>query len=97
MLSQPMNEVAASLRAEYAARGEELVNEAARLYASRFSEQELRDVLAFYKTPLGRKIVTEEPAILEQSLQNAQSWADRLSEEIIGKFRAEMRKKGHEI
>jgi uncharacterized protein len=97
MLSKPMNEVAASLRAEYASRGEELVNEAAKLYALRFSEQELKEVLAFYKTPLGRKIVTQEPAILDESLRSAKTWADRLSEEIIGKFRAEMKKKGHEI
>jgi uncharacterized protein len=97
MLSKPMNEVAAALRTEYASRIEELLNEAAKLYALRFSEQELMDVLAFYKSPLGRKMVSEEPAILDESLQNAKIWANRLSEEIIGKFRAEMKKKGHEI
>ena len=40
---QGLNEVAANLRAEYAARGAELVNEAAKLYASRFTEQELKE------------------------------------------------------
>ena len=96
-LGKPMNEIAAALRAEYASRTEELVNEAAKLYALRFTEQELNELLAFYKTPLGRKMVMEEPGILDESLQNAQRWANRLSEEIIGKFRAEMKKKGHEI
>jgi hypothetical protein len=96
-LSKPMNEVAAALRAEYASRTDELINEAAKLYALRFTEQELTEVLAFYKTPLGRKVVSQEPAILDESLQNAKNWANRLSEEIIGKFRAEMKKKGHEI
>src|SRR5512145_1219313 len=47
-----LNEVAAKLRAELLPRGAELVNDAASIYASRFSEQELKEALAFYKTPL---------------------------------------------
>ncbi len=97
MLGKPLNDVASKLRADIGARGAELVNEAARLYASRFTEQELKDALAFYKTPLGRKMVEEEPKILDQSLKDAQTWADKLSEEVIGKFRSEMKKLGHDI
>jgi hypothetical protein len=96
-LSKDLNEVAGKLRAEYAPKTAELLNEAAKLYATRFTEQELKDALAFYKTPLGRKMLTEEPAILDQSLKNAQTWANRLSDEVIRKIRAEMKKKGHDI
>jgi uncharacterized protein len=85
------------LRAEYAPRSAEVVNDVAKLYASRFTEQELKDTLAFYKSPLGRKLLTEEPSILDQSMRNAQSWADRLSQEVIGKIRTEMKRRGHEI
>jgi hypothetical protein len=73
------------------------VNEVAKLYASRFTEQELKDTLAFYKSPLGKKLLVEEPLILDQSMRNAQSWADRLSQEVIGKIRTEMKKRGHDI
>jgi hypothetical protein len=97
MLGKPLSEVAAKLRAEYSARTVELVVDMAKLYATRFTEQELKDVLAFYKSPLGRKMLSEEPAILDQSMKNAQTWADKLAEEIIGKFRSEMRKLGHDI
>ena len=97
MLSKDLNEVAAKLRAEYAPRGAEVLNEVAKLYASRFTEQELKDTLAFYKSPLGRKLLVEEPTILDQSMRNAQNWATRLSEEIIIKMRVEMKKRGHEI
>jgi len=97
MLSKDLNEVAAKLRTEYAARSAEVVNDVAKLYAERFSEQELKDALAFYKSPLGRKMVTEEPNILDQSMRNAQNWANRLSEEVINKMRAEMKKRGHDI
>ncbi len=97
MLGKPLGDVAGKLRADIGARGAELVNEAAKLYALRFTEQELKDALAFYKTPLGRKMVEEEPKILDQSLKDAQIWADKLSEEVIGKFRSEMRKLGHDL
>jgi uncharacterized protein len=96
-LGKELNEVAASLRSEYAARIGEVVNETARLYAVRFSEQELKDALAFYKSPVGRKLVAEEPGLAEQSIKWAGAWADKLSEEIVGKMRVEMKKRGHEI
>jgi hypothetical protein len=97
MLGKDLNEVATKLRSEFAARSGELVNDAAKLYATRFSEKELKDALAFYKSPLGRKMIAEEAGILDQSMTNAQNWANRLSEEIMSKMRAEMRKRGHEI
>jgi hypothetical protein len=97
MLSKDLNEVAAKLRAEMSPRSAELINEAARLYAIRFTEKELKDALAFYKSPLGRKLITEEPAALDESMRNAQTWATRISEEVMGKMRTEMKKRGHEI
>jgi hypothetical protein len=30
-------------------------------------------------------------------MKNAQNWANKLSEEIMGKMRAEMKKRGHDI
>jgi uncharacterized protein len=85
------------LHADYATRSAELMNEVAKIYASRFTEQELKDALTFYKSPLGRKLVTEEPNILDQSMRTAQTWAEALSQEIIAKIRAEMKKRGHDI
>jgi hypothetical protein len=97
MLGKDLNEVAAKLRADYASRTAEVRDIVVKLYAARFTEQELKDLLAFYKTPLGKKMVEWEPKILEQSMGEANTWAERLSEEIIPKIRAEMRKRGHEI
>src|SRR5262249_40164325 len=57
MLSKDLNDVAAKLRAELGPRVAELITDGATLYAAQFTEQELKDALAFYKSPLGRKIV----------------------------------------
>ena len=97
MLGKDLNEVAAKLHADYASRSAEILNDVAKIYASRFTEQELKDVLAFYKTPAGRKVIIEEPKVLDASMTHAQNWANKLSEEVMNKMRAEMKKKGHDL
>jgi hypothetical protein len=97
MLQKDLNEVALELRKELAPRRDALVDDVARMYAQRFTEQEIKDTLAFYNSPLGKKLITEEPVFVDQSLQYAQAWANRLSEEVLGKFRASMRKRGHDL
>jgi len=97
LLGKDFNEVAAKLREEYASRHTDLMNEVAKLYAARFTEQELKEMIAFYKSGAGRKLLAEEPKLVEQTMSAAQAWGNKLSEEVIVKFRAEMRKRGHEI
>jgi hypothetical protein len=67
------------------------------MYAQRFTEQEIKDTLAFYKSPLGKKLLAEEPAFFDQSMAHAQDWANKLSEQVIARMRAEMKKKGHDL
>ncbi len=97
MVSKDLNEVTTKLHAEYAPKINELREIVARAYASRFTEQELKDALTFYKTPLGKKLIQQEPQILEQTMKDAQTWGDRLSQEVMNRMRAEMKKKGHEF
>jgi hypothetical protein len=96
-LSKDLNEVAAQLRAELAPRRAELTEQVALLYAQRFTEQELKSTLLFYKSPLGKKLAAEEAGFVDQSLRFAQDWANKLSEEVVGKMRVEMKKKGHDL
>jgi len=97
MLSKELNEVAAKLRTEMSSRTSELLTEMAKLYAASFTEPELKDALAFYKSALGKKISDAEPRILQQSFDLVNAWSDKVAEEIIGKMRAEMKKKGHDL
>lgn len=96
-LSKDLNEVSNKLRADLNEKRAELVTEVARIYAQRFTEQEIKDAIAFYKTPLGKKFVTEEPVIIDQSFARIQQWANRLSEDVLNRYRAEMKKKGHDL
>jgi hypothetical protein len=92
-----LNQVAADLRKEYEPRRAEILEEVATIYAQHFTEQELKDLVAFYRTPLGRKLLAQEPIALDQSLKAAQAWAVRFSDEVIDRFKTEMKKKGYNL
>jgi hypothetical protein len=94
-LFKDLNEVSNDLRKEFAPRLASLRSEIATIYANRFTEQEMKDTLAFYKSPLGKKILTEEPTFVDRSMSAAQDWAIKLNDEVLQRFRAEMKKRGH--
>jgi hypothetical protein len=97
MLAKELNEVTVQMHKDYDARADELVDVSARVYASHFTESELRDLLTFYQSPLGRKAILEEPKVLEESMESAGTWADRLSADVMARMRAEMKKRGHNL
>jgi hypothetical protein len=96
-LSKDLNTVAGKLRTELGPRIQEINNEVAKAYASHFTESELKEMLAFYKSPVGRKMTTEEPKALAQGMNFAQEWAQKFSEEVLSKYRSEMKKMGHDL
>jgi uncharacterized protein len=96
-LQKDLNEVGVRLSAEFAPRRTGIHAEIARAYASRFTEQELKDILAFYKTPLGKKLIVEEPKGVDEATKRVDAWANKFSEEVLARVRAEMKKRGHNL
>jgi len=97
MWQKDINEITVGLHKEFDSRSTELVDHTAELYASRFTEPELKQILTFYQSPLGKKMTAEEPKVIDDSLQQANGWADNLSVDIMAKMRTEMKKRGHDI
>ena len=97
MWQKDLNEVTAIMHKEYDPRGNELIDATARIYASHFTEAELKAILAFYQSPLGQKVVAEEPKAMDESMSSAAKWADNLSADVMAKMRAEMKKRGHDM
>lgn len=97
MWEKDLNEVAAIEEKKYAPRVSELVDATARIYAQHFTEQELRQLLAFYQSPIGRKALVEEPKVLDDAMAYAGNWGDNLSQEVIGSMRDDMKKRGHDM
>jgi hypothetical protein len=96
-LAKDLNDVATQLRTEFQPRRDELMNEAAKRYAARFSEAELKDLVTFFKAPLGKKMIAQEPQVLDETFSFVQQWGPRVAEEAMNRYRAEMKKKGHNL
>lgn len=94
-LTRDLDAVEAQLTKEFAAKRQEARMEVARAYALQFSEQELKDALAFFKGPLGKKMIDAEPKAFDEINKRMQVWADKFAEEVNVKMRAEMKKRGH--
>jgi hypothetical protein len=97
MWQKDLDEVAAIEEKHYAPRVDELVDATARMYATHFTEQELKQLLAFYQSPVGKKALVEEPRVLDESMAYAGTWGDNLSQEVIGDMRDQMKKRGHDM
>jgi uncharacterized protein len=92
-----LNEVAVIVAQKLAGREKEIGEGMASVYANEFTEQELKDLVTFYKTPLGQKLLTTEPRAIQFSMSYMNQWAQHFAETVNGEFRAEMRKRGKQI
>ena len=92
-----LNEVAVIVAQKLAGREKEIGEGMAKVYASDFTEQELKDLVTFYKSPLGQKLLTTEPRAIQGSMAYMNQWAQQFAETVNAAFRAEMRKRGKQI
>jgi len=54
-----------------------------------FHRGRAQELITFYRSPTGKKLVTELPAVLEESFARAREWGAKVSEEFITALRAE--------
>ena len=92
-----LNEVEVIVAQSLAGREKEIGEGMAKVYANEFTEQELIDLVTFYKSPLGQKLLVSEPKAIQLSMSYMNQWASLFAETVNAQFRAEMRKRGKEI
>ena len=92
-----LNEVAVIVAQSLAGREKEIGEQMAKIYASDFTEQELKDLVTFYKTPLGQKLLAQEPRTVQASMGFMNQWAQSFSDTVANEIRSEMKKRGKPI
>lgn len=92
-----LNEVATAIAQSLAGREKEIGEQMAKIYASDFTEQELKELITFYKTAVGQKLLVQEPKTVQASMTYMQQWAQQFNEVVLAEFRAEMKKRGKPI
>jgi len=56
---------------------EQLLNLAVPIYESHFSDAEIKGLIEFYKTPLGKKSVSELPQLMGELMTAGQKWGEK--------------------
>ena len=48
-------------------------------------------------SPIGKKVIDQEPLVLEEAMAGLKGWQEKFAEEVLGRFRVEMKKRGHDL
>lgn len=92
-----LGEVAVIVAKQLNGREKEIADGMAQIYANEFTEQELKDLVTFYKSPLGAKLLANEPRAIQFSMSYMNQWAQQFAATVDASFRAEMKKRGKPI
>lgn len=96
-LTADLNAVMHQLAPEFALQSDAMIDNAARIYASALSEQELKDIAKFFSSPTGKRYVDFEPAIIDTLQPVMSDWSQQVSRGMMARVHEEMQKKGHDF
>jgi hypothetical protein len=61
---------------------ESLIDLLVPVYKKHFSEQDLKDAIEMYKTPIGKKISEKTPIIAQETMQASMQWGMELTQKM---------------
>ena len=66
---------------------DELVDLLVPIYAKYYSDEELVQLTAFYRSPLGQKFTDKLPAITHESFNVGQEWGKKIGEKVVARLK----------
>ena len=96
-LTREIEETAMEAALEMARRRVELSRTLQLIWARRFTEEELRELAAFFATPVGEKFVEETPVIAALSVGAGRQWEEALSADMVQLTREKLQAKGYAL
>ncbi|NLT51459.1 MAG: DUF2059 domain-containing protein [Ignavibacteria bacterium] len=83
------DEVWSSIRSEF--NSDELINILIPIYVKNFTLAEMNEIIAFYKSPIGQKVINKMPAVMQEAMQEGQKWGVV----VLNKINARLKEKGY--
>jgi hypothetical protein len=74
-----------------------MLDNIATIYASNFTVGELHEIEAFYRQPVGQKLLEKSPALAQQSNQVGQDASRKAAEDLRARLTEALRRKGHRL
>jgi uncharacterized protein len=66
------------------------------VYQKHYTEDELRAVIGFYKTPNGKKMLEKSPLVMQESMEIGQKWGREIAEKVMDRMEKEGLRKGRD-
>ncbi len=82
---------------EYKGRKGELMDQFARVYAVRFTNEDLQQIVAFYESPVGQKLAQANSELNTDLQRVLMVFTNNVQREFFAKVRSELRANGVEI
>jgi hypothetical protein len=57
------------------------------IYARHFSQQEINQLLTFYRSPVGQKVVQEMPAVMREAMSAGRQWGRKVAKKVVEQLR----------
>ncbi len=70
-----------------------LIDKLAPVYEKHLTQDDIRQLIAFYRSPLGRKMIVAMPQITRDSMQIGQDWGRQVAEQVVARMEKEGLKK----
>ncbi len=96
-IKNDLTQVVATLRPELEQQKQKMVDNAARAFAARMSEAELKEISTVYKSAAGKKYVEVQPGILDDVVRDLATWTQQTAQFVMNRAREEMSKRGHQL
>ena len=93
-LKDPLHQVLVALVPEFEKGEPAVLDDVAHVMASKLTEAEIKEVLAFYESPTGKKFVAAEPAFVNELQTSGTAWRQKLANDLLPRVREELKKKG---
>jgi hypothetical protein len=63
-------------------------------YARYFTAEELGQIVAFYKSDIGQKLIALQPKMMQDAVQLGRDWGGKVAIEVLRKVEPELEKQG---
>lgn len=73
----------------------DLVTEITKVYAQEYSAEELKQIIAFYRSPVGQKYLDKAPALSQRAAALGQTWQQQVEQAAQSEAAQEMKKRGY--
>jgi len=57
------------------------------IYDKHFSHEDVKELIKFYQSPIGQKLVREQPGIVTESMAAGQKWGQHIAADVLKRLR----------